>query len=501
MSDATLVSLPAGGLADLIRSRRASSVEIVRAHLERIERVNPGLGAVVVAAAERALEEARAADRALARGRPVGRLHGVPVTIKDSFDTAGVISTWGTLGRARHVPAADASAVARLRAAGAILLGKTNTSELTMSYETENLLFGPTRNPYDLSRSPGGSSGGSAAAVAACLSPLDLGSDAAGSIRIPAHFCGVAGLKPTAGRVPRTGHAISFRSHVEALIQVGPLARTVGDLALALALVSGPDGTDPAVPPVPLGDPAAVRLAGLRAAVASGSDLDPPTAETAAALADAGRALAEGGVEVREVEPPWAGREPDLLGRLVLADGGAWLGRMLASAGSERSRYRLPLRPPLGGEEAVEVLEAWARLRAEMLAFMSSVDLLLCPVTAAPAPPLGTARRSARPATATPSPSTSPDSRWRSSAAGRLPAACRSGSRSSPVRGGRMSRWPRPARSSGRSAGGDRPRRRPGADGTRAQRAAAAARRGRDRPYPGSASKASATAIACSASA
>ena len=137
LSDEALVALPAGGLADLVRSRRASSVEVVRAHLERIERVDPGLNAVVAPAAERALEEARAADRALARGRPAGPLHGVPVTVKDSFDTGGVVSTWGTLGRARYVPASDASAVARLRAAGAILLGKTNTSELTMSYETE----------------------------------------------------------------------------------------------------------------------------------------------------------------------------------------------------------------------------------------------------------------------------------------------------------------------------------------------------------------------------
>jgi amidase len=243
-------------LARAIRAKEISSVEVVQAFLERIAAVNPALNAVVQLRAEAALAEARAADAALAHGQIMGPLHGVPMTIKDSLDTAGVITTGGTTGRATYVPAQDATVVARLRAAGAILLGKTNTPELTLWGETDNLVYGRTNNPYDLTRTPGGSSGGAAAIIAAGGSPLDIGSDTRGSIRLPAHFTGIAGIKPTSGRVPRTGHIVPWGlGAVDALTQLGPLARYVEDLVLILPLICGPDWQDPAMVPMPLGDP------------------------------------------------------------------------------------------------------------------------------------------------------------------------------------------------------------------------------------------------------
>src|SRR6266496_1441806 len=198
-----LIYRSASQLARLVRSGSISSEELVRAYLSRIAEVNPKLNAVCQIDEKGALAAARDADAALKRGGEVGKLHGVPVTIKDSFDTKGIISTGGTEGRRGFVPEKDATAVARLRAAGAIILGKTNTPELTLSYDTENLIYGRTHNPYDLAQTPGGSSGGAAAILAVGGSALDIGSDTAGSIRIPAHFCGVAGLKPTFGRVSR----------------------------------------------------------------------------------------------------------------------------------------------------------------------------------------------------------------------------------------------------------------------------------------------------------
>src|SRR5262245_36613031 len=228
----------ASALACAIRAKEVSAAEVVQAYIQRIEAVNPQLNAVVQLRAEAAQAEARAADAALARGQIIGPLHGVPMTIKDSLDTAGVITTGGTKGRAAFVPAQDATVVARLRAAGAILLGKTNTPELTLAGETDNLIYGRTNNPYDLSRTPGGSSGGAAAIVAAGGAPFDIGSDTAASIRWPAHCCGIAGIKPTAGRVPRTGHIIPFGLGArDMLTQNGPMARFVEDLSLILPII------------------------------------------------------------------------------------------------------------------------------------------------------------------------------------------------------------------------------------------------------------------------
>src|SRR5712675_299110 len=269
----------ASELAEAVRSKKWSSKEIVEAHLDRIAKVNPKLNAVVQLTAEAARKEADEADAALARGEIKGPLHGVPVTIKDTLETAGVICTGGTKGRANFVPKADATAVARLRAAGGIILGKTNVPELAGALETDNLVYGRTNNPYDLTRTPGGSSGGEAAIVAACGSPLGLGTDAGGSIRIPAHFCGLAAIKPTSGRVPRTGQFPMPMGARNAVFHVSLIARRVDDLALALPIIAGPDFRDHSIVGMPLLDSKAVTLNGLKLAYYEDGGAATPTKE------------------------------------------------------------------------------------------------------------------------------------------------------------------------------------------------------------------------------
>ena len=288
MKNATLDSLDdvvcasASTLAAAVRDGDVSSVELVDACLRRIDAVNPRLNAVVQLASDSARAAARTADAARAGREPLGPLHGVPATIKDAFDVRGVVSTAGTAGRASHMPDADATAVARLRAAGAIVLGKTNLPELSLAFESNNDIYGRTANPYDQSRTCGGSSGGEAAIIAAGGSPLGLGTDAAGSIRVPAHFCGVAGLKPTRGRVPMTGAFPPPLGHTASLWHAGPLARRVEDLALALSIISGPDGRDPTCAPVPLRSSADLDLPRLRVAVHTHNGIAAPTPETVA---------------------------------------------------------------------------------------------------------------------------------------------------------------------------------------------------------------------------
>ena len=242
-------------LATAIRQCRVSAAEVLEAHLEQIKGHNPTLNAIITLDEEGARARAKQADKALARGEVWGPLHGVPITIKDALETVGLRTTGGYSPLADYVPARDATVVARLRTAGAVILGKTNLSVLSADYRAENPIFGRTNNPWNLGRTPGGSTGGGAAAVAAGLTALEIGSDLAGSLRIPAHYCGVFALKPTEHRVPTTGHIPEppgVPRGVRHMQTVGPLARSVEDLALALGLIAGPDGYDSQVPPVPL---------------------------------------------------------------------------------------------------------------------------------------------------------------------------------------------------------------------------------------------------------
>ncbi len=380
----------ATAMAAAIRERRMSSVEAVSACLARIDEVDPRLNALVRLAPD-ALERAAAADAALARGEPAGPLHGVPCTIKDSLDTARLGTSVGTLGWRDRVPDRDATVVARLRAAGAIILGKSNTPEFTWSDETENLIVGPSNNPYDLTRTPGGSSGGAAAIVAAGGSPFDIGSDTGDSIRQPAHVCGIVGLKPTSGRVPRTGHTPSYRGLLQDLTQLGPMARRVEDVALLLPIIAGPDGEDPHVAPAPLGDPSSVDVAALRIAWFADNGLHTPTAETQQAVRDAASALRDRRATLVEAVPPGLEGAPDLWQRLVDADGKAWLHRLMAAAGSEEPgsfAHRGDYRPaPITSADLTKLVEDIDDLRGRLRAWLRDerIDLILGPAMPQPA--------------------------------------------------------------------------------------------------------------------
>ena len=380
-------------IARVIATKEMSALEVVEIHLRRIEAVNPALNAVVTLAAERATEEARAADARQAKGVALGPLHGVPVTVKDSIETAGIRSTGGTEGLARHVPERDATVVARLRGAGAIVLGKTNTPELTLGGETDNLLFGRTGNPYHPDRTPGGSSGGAAAIIAAGGAALDLGSDVGGSIREPAHYCGIAGIKPTSGRVPGTGHIPASYGALDTFAQIGPMARRVEDIELALGIVSGVDWQDPSVVPMPLGASRAVTLEGLHVATYADNGLVATTPEVQAAVAGAAAALASGGARVSPAFPEAIPDAVDLIPRLRAAEGGAPVRSALARAGTERPgphlRYALDFPTPPPGSHLSDLLSELERVRARMLAFLRDFDAILCPISPWSAPEHG----------------------------------------------------------------------------------------------------------------
>ena len=380
---------PVARLAQRIRAGDVSSVAAVEACLGRIAIVNPALNAVVAFAGD-ALDRARAADARQAAGTIDGPLHGVPFTIKDSFDTAGVVTTAGTVGWRDRVPDRDATVVARLRAAGGILLGKTNTPEFTWSDETDNDVYGRTSNPYDLSRTPGGSSGGPAAIVAAGGVPFDIGSDTGNSIRQPAHVCGIAGIKPTSGRVPRTGHWPGFEGIVAGLTELGPLARRVDDLALLLPIVAGPDGIDPHVAPVPLGDPDTVAVGRLRVVAFTDNGIRSPTPETVVAVESAVAAIEATGAAIDWQVPPHLREAWESWFDVIRSDGHAWLQRLITAAGtpgmgSYDTRGWVTIEPPVGADELTDRLERGDRIRSRLLSWFASADLIVCPAMPQPA--------------------------------------------------------------------------------------------------------------------
>ena len=391
-----LMYASATALAQAIRAKEVSSEEVIDAYLQRIEEVNPKLNAIVQLTANAARVQAREADAALARGHIKGPLHGVPMTIKDNIQTAGVICTAGTKGRASFVPIRDDTVVARVRAAGAIILGKTNLPELGLSLETDNLVYGRTNNPYDLSRSPGGSSGGEAAIIAAGGSPLGLGNDAGGSIRLPSHFCGIAGIKPTTGRVPKTGHFSWPSGWGDMLWQHGPMARFVEDLILALPIIAGVDWHDPTVVPMPLGDPKKVDLKTLRVAFHTDNGTLLPTPETIEVVKKAAKVLSDVCVIVEENHPEGIEQSQEIYISLLVADGGAGVQRALQMAGTTevhpwtQSFLEFGRATAMTAADLGALMIKWAKFRSAMLSFLEKYDVIICPVCAFPALPHGT---------------------------------------------------------------------------------------------------------------
>jgi amidase len=386
----SLLFKSAASLARAIRERWISSEELIKLAIERIEEVNPRLNAVVQLRARAALTEAREADRSLAQGELRGPLHGVPFTLKDAIEAKGVISTGGTEGRANFVPSEDATVVKRLRAAGAILLGKTNCPEFGWAWESDNLIYGRTNNPHDLNLSPGGSSGGESAIIAAGGSAFGLGSDAGGSVRFPAHCTGITAIKPTTGRVPRTGHFPGPGGILDQLWQIGPLARYVEDLALTLPIIAGPDFRDASVVPAPPGDLRAVDIRSLRVAVHADNGILRPTGETIETVERAARTLAEAGARVEEVRPPGIEETYDIYLRLFSADGGTGLESLIESAGTQRIHPLLQRVLEIQRANACTMAEfvalvgRWDAFRSRMLAFVEDWDAILCPVAAFP---------------------------------------------------------------------------------------------------------------------
>ena len=381
-------------MAELVRSRKLSPVELVGAHLSRIEKLNPKLNAFVHIDAPRAMDAARVAEASLAsKAHPdsFGPLFGVPLSVKSSMDVAGWRCECGSALRRNYVATEDAPFVARLRAAGAILLGNTNVPEFLMAYETDNSLYGHTNNPWDLTTTPGGSSGGEAAAIAAGCSAGGVGSDGGGSIRIPAHFVGICGLKPTPGRIPSTGHYPASAGPFAQLGVVGPMARTVADVARLFDVMAGLDLQDPASAPVPLRKWSDGEIRKLGIAYFEDDGVTPVTPETAAAVRTAADALRQQGFQVEAWRPQNLERVWqlwwNLFGRAVqTAFEPTVRGKESELSPMHRAwRAHVALQPPLDGQEWFNTLIGRDALRGKLLEQMEKFPILLSPVCAIPA--------------------------------------------------------------------------------------------------------------------
>jgi Asp-tRNA(Asn)/Glu-tRNA(Gln) amidotransferase A subunit family amidase len=377
-------------IARMIQRREVSPVEVVEAHLQQIARLNPGLNAIVTLAPD-AIERAREAEQALMRGELSGPLHGVPVTIKDTIETAGLRTTSGSRIRAEHVPKKDAPAVARLKAAGAIILGKTNAAEMAMDYTADNPVFGRTNHPLNAKLTPGGSSGGEAAAIATFMSPAGLGSDLAGSVRIPAHFCGICGLKPTTGRVPGEGQFPTSTGPYSLGAVIGPMARRVDDLrVLFRALI---DNASPS---------RELDLRGSRFAWYADDGVVPVTEETGQAVAAAAAALSDAGLVGNERCPPHVDRGNELWLKLFSRASVVQLRKVYAGRENEGGSFvswRLATADETPPPALDEYIANWIerdRLREELLQWMETTPIIVAPVGATPAYPHDTLKVTVR---------------------------------------------------------------------------------------------------------
>jgi amidase len=373
---------------EFVRTGQLSVVELAEAHIRQIERLNPQLNAFADFDAERVRAQALQLDET--RG-PRGPLHGLPMTVKSSIATAGYRCEIGSLLHKGEIPTEDAVVVARLRAAGALILGTTNCPEFLMAYETANLLHGRTRNPWDLDRSPGGSSGGESAAIAAGLSAAGLGSDSGGSVRVPAHFTGICSLKPTPGRIPGRGHLPPCVGPFAILGAIGPMARTAADVALLFRTLSGQDPLDPVSPPIAWREPRLDELRSHAIGFFEDDGLVPVTRETRAAVNAAAQALREAGFRVEPFRPRTLESLRKLWWKFFVQCGAMFYEPEIRG---KRDQLSPIFREFLGIAESVppltlaELLNAWAELdllRQKALAEMSEFRVWLCPVASVPA--------------------------------------------------------------------------------------------------------------------
>jgi amidase len=379
---------PATEQLQLIRTGRISVSELAETHIRQIERLNPMLHALVDFDAGRVRAQAKELDAA---AEPRGALHGLPVTVKSSIAAAGLRCEIGSLLNKGEIPAKDAEVVARLRAAGALILGTTNCPEFLMAYETANLLHGQTCNPWDLDRTPGGSSGGESAAIAAGLSAAGLGSDSGGSVRVPAHFTGICALKPSPGRIPGRGHLPPCVGPFSILGVIGPMARTVVDVALLFRTLSGHDRLDPVSAPVALRQPALEDLRQNTIGFFEDDGLAPVTEETRAAVKAAAQVLRDAGFRVEPLRPRTLEPLRKLWWKFFVQCGEMFYAPMIAGKEDRLSpifKEFLSIARAQAPLSAASLLAAWAELdilRARTLEEMSGFPVLLCPVASIPA--------------------------------------------------------------------------------------------------------------------
>jgi Asp-tRNA(Asn)/Glu-tRNA(Gln) amidotransferase A subunit family amidase len=378
-------------IAAAIRHKEVSPVEVARVHLERIERLNPKLNAFVDYQPEVVLAQACAAERAIVRGEEVGPLHGVPLSIKSAIDVAGHRCESGSRLRAGYIAAEDAPLVARLRAAGAVILGVTNTPEMLMAWETDNMLYGRTNNPWDLTRTAGGSSGGEAAAIAAGLSAGGVGSDGGGSIRVPAHFCGICGLKPTPGRIPSTGHYPKAGGPFALIGVVGPMARTVEDLRTLFAVMAGWDDVDPCAAPVEVRELQEKIVDAVPIGFFADDGRTRVTEETMAAVELAAFTLTGCGFRVEPFRPEGLEEARQRWWEFFGVAGGMILEPMLRGRESEVSpilREFIRWTGAAADHTGESLLAAWLgrdAVREKILVQMRKYPVLICPTAAIPA--------------------------------------------------------------------------------------------------------------------
>jgi fatty acid amide hydrolase len=427
-----ITDLSAGELAYRVRAREISAQEVIEAHIRRIEEVDGKLNAVVIRTFDDARTRATEADRAVARGEALGPLHGVPVTIKEQFRVAGTEVTIGLPGQLGRVYDSDGPLVQKLREAGAIVLGKTNVPQLLVACEVDSPVYGRANNPWNLDRTPGGSSGGEAAIIAAGGSPLGLGGDLGGSVRVPAHFAGIHGLKPTSGRLTNEGippHL--YATGQEAILaQPGPMARSVADLALAMEVLAPPSDriTVDGVPPVPWRGPAGISIEGLRVGMYTDNGFFSAAPALRRAVEEAAAALEKRGARVEAFEPPdtgealriWLGilSAGDVGDMKALLEGGKpdevvkgmlqgasmpnWLrplaARIMAAQGQQHLAFLIRIMGPRSAAGYWDLVDARTAYRAAYVETMATggsdrqgFDALICPPFALPALPHGTA--------------------------------------------------------------------------------------------------------------